>query len=74
MLGRKARIMALPAEKLVGRTGELAARAGARGCLVLTGSAAEIEGEVPFGVFVDALDPYVHGIPEHRLAASTTTG
>ena len=38
---------------------ELRARADARGHLVLAGAAAEFEQDLPFGVFVDALDAYV---------------
>jgi DNA-binding NarL/FixJ family response regulator len=46
---------------------ELAERASRRGHLVLTGSASELEADLPFGVFVDALDEYVHGLPPHQL-------
>ena len=38
---------------------ELAARAEVRGHLVLSGSASELERELPFSVFVHALDEYV---------------
>jgi DNA-binding NarL/FixJ family response regulator/tetratricopeptide (TPR) repeat protein len=38
---------------------ELRARADARGHLVLAGAAAEFERDLPFSVFVDALDAYV---------------
>ena len=38
---------------------ELRRRAEERGCLVLAGSAAEFERDLPFGVWVDALDAYV---------------
>ena len=38
---------------------ELEARAEARGWLVLSGSASELERDLPFSVFVDALDEYV---------------
>jgi ATP/maltotriose-dependent transcriptional regulator MalT len=38
---------------------ELRKRADARGHLVLSGAAAEFERDVPFSVFVDALDAYV---------------
>jgi ATP/maltotriose-dependent transcriptional regulator MalT len=48
---------------------ELAARANARGCLVLTGSASELERDLPFWVFVDALDEYVAGLDPRQLAA-----
>jgi ATP/maltotriose-dependent transcriptional regulator MalT len=48
---------------------ELAHRAEARGHLVLSGSAAELEQDLPFSVFVDALDEYVQGLEPARLAA-----
>ena len=41
---------------------ELAARADAQGCLVLSGSASELERDLPFSVFVDALDEYVRSL------------
>jgi predicted ATPase len=47
---------------------ELAARAGARGHLVLSGAASEFEHDLPFSVFADALDEYVAGLEPHRLA------
>ena len=46
---------------------ELGARADAHGQLVLSGSASELERELPFGVFVDALDEYVQGLDPRRL-------
>src|SRR5205085_1670209 len=48
---------------------EHAARAEARGLLVLSGSASELEHDVPFSVFVDALDDYVAGLDPVRFAA-----
>jgi DNA-binding NarL/FixJ family response regulator len=48
---------------------ELAARADALGQLVLSGSASELERDMPFWVFVDALDEYVQGLEPHRLDA-----
>ena len=95
--------MALPAESVVGRAGELgsfeqvldeldrgrpgaielvgepgigktrllrelAARAEQRGHLVLWGSASEFERDLPFSVFVDALDEYLEGLERGRLA------
>jgi len=36
---------------------------------VLAGSAAELEGELPFAVFVDALDEYLEGLERYRLDA-----
>jgi ATP/maltotriose-dependent transcriptional regulator MalT len=46
---------------------ELAARADGRGHLVLTGSASELEQDLPFWVFVDALDEYVEGLEPRKL-------
>jgi predicted ATPase len=48
---------------------EFAAHAGARGHLVLSGAASEFEHDLPFSVFVDALDEYVAGLKPDRLAA-----
>jgi ATP/maltotriose-dependent transcriptional regulator MalT len=47
---------------------ELAVCAGARGHLVLSGAASEFENDLPFSVFVDALDEYVAGVEPDRLA------
>jgi DNA-binding NarL/FixJ family response regulator len=46
---------------------ELADRADTYGYLVLSGSASELERDLPFGVFVDALDEYLQGLEPHRL-------
>ena len=46
---------------------ELGARAGARGHVVLSGSGAELEQDLPYWVFVDALDDYVEGLDPRRL-------
>ncbi len=54
--------LAVEGEPGIGKTrllGELARRAEAAGCLVLSGAAAEFERELPYDVWVDALDPYV---------------
>ena len=54
--------VALEGEPGIGKTrllGELGDRAKARGCLVLAGSATEFERDLPFSVWVDALDGYV---------------
>jgi DNA-binding NarL/FixJ family response regulator len=48
---------------------ELAARAEARGHLVLWEAASELERGLPFCVFLDALDDYVAGLEPERLAA-----
>ena len=62
----------LAGEPGIGKTrllAELQARADAAGRLVLAGSASELERELPFWVFVDALDEYVHGLEPGRLDA-----
>jgi DNA-binding CsgD family transcriptional regulator len=46
---------------------ELEARAGARGHLVLSGAASEFENDLPFSVFVDALDEYLAGLEPGRV-------
>jgi ATP/maltotriose-dependent transcriptional regulator MalT len=48
---------------------ELAARAEVRGHLVLGGSASELEHDLPFSVFVDALDEYLGGLDPEGIAA-----
>src|SRR5437773_3659164 len=66
---------ASPAIELAGEPGigktrllaELAARADDRGRLVLAGSASELERDLPFAVFVDALDEYLRGLDPTRL-------
>jgi DNA-binding CsgD family transcriptional regulator len=47
---------------------ELAARAEQRGDLVLSGSASELERNLPFAVFVDALDEYVESLEANWIA------
>jgi predicted ATPase len=47
--------------------GELAARADTSGCIVLSGSGSELELDLPYSVFVDALDEYVAGLDPRRL-------
>src|SRR5215218_1473969 len=46
---------------------ELAAHADALGHIVLCGSASELEVDLPFWVFVDALDEYVAALEPRRL-------
>src|SRR5439155_5980701 len=46
---------------------ELAARADEKSCIVLSGRASELERDLPFWVFVDALDEYVHALEPGRL-------
>ena len=64
--------LAVQGEPGIGKTrllAELAARADARGCTVLTGSASELERDLPFWVFVDALDEYVAGLDPQLVAS-----
>src|SRR3954469_1643692 len=46
---------------------ELASRADKRGYLVLSGRAGELELDLPFWVFVDAVDEFVPGLDPRRL-------
>jgi ATP/maltotriose-dependent transcriptional regulator MalT len=46
---------------------ELSARADTAGHIVLTGGGAEFEQDLPFWVFVDALDEYAAGVDPRRL-------
>jgi DNA-binding CsgD family transcriptional regulator len=46
---------------------ELRQRADARGHTTLAGSASQLEGDVPFAVFVEALDDYVHALGSRRF-------
>ena len=67
--GRSAAIE-LVGEPGIGKTrllAELARRATEHGQLVLSGRAAELERDLPFWVFVDALDEYVQGLEPRRL-------
>jgi DNA-binding NarL/FixJ family response regulator/tetratricopeptide (TPR) repeat protein len=60
----------LVGEPGIGKTrllAELARRADALGHLVLGGRASELERDLPFWVFVDALDEYVQGLDPRRL-------
>jgi ATP/maltotriose-dependent transcriptional regulator MalT len=69
--GRSAAIL-LVGEPGIGKTrllAELGARADARGHLVLSGSASELELDLPFSVFVDALDEYVRGLDRNQFGA-----
>jgi ATP/maltotriose-dependent transcriptional regulator MalT len=65
MGGGTAGVVFLTGEPGIGKThvlGELVRRAEQRGCLVLEGSAAEFEQELPFGVVIDALDAYLESL------------
>ncbi len=62
----------LVGEPGIGKTrllAELAVRADARGYLVLSGAASELERDLPFSGFVDALDEYLRSLDRDRLAA-----
>jgi len=68
----RATAIELVGEPGIGKTrllAELADRADARGHLVLSGSASELERDLPFWVFVDALDEYAEGLEPNRLRA-----
>ena len=57
--------LALVGEPGIGKTRmltEVATRADERGHLVLSGAGSELESDVPFWVFVDALDEYLRGL------------
>jgi DNA-binding NarL/FixJ family response regulator/tetratricopeptide (TPR) repeat protein len=67
--GRSAAIL-LVGEPGIGKTrllAEFAARADARGHLVLAGSASELERDLPFSVFVDAIDEYLRSLAPDRF-------
>jgi DNA-binding NarL/FixJ family response regulator/tetratricopeptide (TPR) repeat protein len=64
--------LVLVGEPGIGKTrllAELAARGDANGCIVLSGSASELELDLPFWVFVDALDEYAAGLDPRRLVS-----
>src|SRR3954469_18805271 len=68
--GGRSASLELVGEPGIGKTrllADVAAPADGRGYLVLSGRAGELELDLPFWVFVDALDEYVHGLDPHRL-------
>jgi DNA-binding CsgD family transcriptional regulator len=70
--GGEAWFSAVEGEPGMGKTRllrELASRATDDGCLVLHGRAAEFERELPFGLFVDALDSYLEAAPASAFDA-----
>jgi ATP/maltotriose-dependent transcriptional regulator MalT len=72
-LGRTSfRALELRAEPGMGKTrllSELADRGDSLGHIVLSGSAAELETDLPFWMFVDALDEYLQALDERRIEA-----
>jgi predicted ATPase len=67
----RATAVELVGEAGIGKTrllSELAAHAEQRGDLVLSGSASELERNLPFSVFVDALDNYVESLEANWIA------
>jgi DNA-binding CsgD family transcriptional regulator len=69
-LGRDARYVALSGEPGIGKTRmleELARRGSESGCTVLSGRGAELERDLPFGVWVDALDDHAAWLGSDRL-------
>ena len=69
--GRRAQAIEIVGAAGIGKTrllAELAARADSRGHIVLDGAGADLERDLPFWVFVDALDEYLAGVEPRRLA------
>jgi ATP/maltotriose-dependent transcriptional regulator MalT len=74
--GGEGRVLLVLGEAGIGKTallGEIAARAGAAGMLVLSGRAAEHERELPFGLATDALDDHAATIHPRRLESLGAT-
>src|SRR4051794_572710 len=70
--GRRAQAVEIVGAAGIGKTrllAELAARADARGHIVLRGAGADFERDLPFWVFVDAMDEYLAGVEPRRLAS-----
>ena len=68
----KAAALELVGEPGIGKSrliSELIARADERAQLVLSGRASELERDLPFGVFVDAIDEYLGGLEPRRRDA-----
>jgi len=70
LAGSGASTLLVLGEPGIGKTrmvSELGARGDAAGQIVLSGSASELEVDLPFWVFVDALDEYVASLEARRL-------
>lgn len=68
---RRGRTVQVTGDPGIGKSrllGEFAALAQAAGWPVLSGQAAELECDVPFAVFINALDDHVSSLPPGRLA------
>src|SRR3954453_16103540 len=69
--GRRAQAIEIVGAAGIGKTrllAELAASADTRGYIVLSGAGADLDRDLPFWVFVDALDEYLAGVEPRRLA------
>src|SRR4051812_23550128 len=69
--GRRAKAIEIVGAAGIGKTrllAEHAARADGRGHIVVSGAGADLQRDLPFWVFVDALDEYVAGVEPRRLA------
>ena len=69
-LGRAARFVAISGEPGIGKTRlleELGRRAEERDAVVLIGRGAELERDLPFGVWIDALDDHADWLGPERL-------
>jgi DNA-binding CsgD family transcriptional regulator len=70
--GGRGAALAVVGEPGIGKTRllrELAVRADRRSFVVLSGSAAELERDLPFWVFVDAIEDFVRSLEPRRLAS-----
>ena len=70
--GARARFLVISGEPGIGKTrllGQLAERAAERRHAVFVGRGAELELEVPFGIWIDALDDHVGTLGERKLEA-----
>jgi DNA-binding NarL/FixJ family response regulator len=71
---RQGGAVCISGEPGIGKTrllAEAGRRAEARNYLLLEGQAAELERDFPFGVVIDALDPYLASVPDARLRSLT---